>query len=50
MIVLPDYKEMYSIMYRAIDDAIQILIEAQEECEELFFASYGQEEEEAPKE
>ena len=47
---MPDYKEMYSIMYRAIDDAIQILTEAQEECEELFFASYEQEEEDAPEE
>ena len=47
---MPDYKEMYSIMYRAIDDAIQILIEAQEECEELFFSSYEQLEENTPDE
>ncbi len=45
-----NYKEMYSIMMRAIEDAIQILIEAQEECEELFFASYEQEEEEISEE
>ncbi len=45
-----NYKEMYSIMMRAIDDAIQILIKAQEECEELLFASYEQEEEEIPEE
>ena len=47
---MPDYKEMYSIMIRAVDDATRILIEAQEECEELFFASYEQEEEETPDE
>ena len=45
-----NYKEMYSIMMRAIDDVIQILIEAQEECEELLFRSYEQEEEEIPGE
>lgn len=45
-----NYKEMYSIMMRAIDDVMQILIEAQEECEELFFASYEQEEAEVPEE
>ncbi len=47
---MPDHKKMYSIMMRAIEDAIQILIEAQEECEELFFSSYEQEEEEIPEE
>lgn len=33
-----DYKEMYLKMVRATEAAINILIEAQQECEELYMA------------
>ena len=32
----PDYKEMYLKMVRASENAINILIEAQRECEEMY--------------
>ena len=32
----PDYKEMYLKMARASEKAINILIEAQKECEEMY--------------
>ena len=34
----PDYKEMYFKMVRASEDVINILIEAQRECEELYIS------------
>ena len=34
----PDYKEMYFKMVRASEDAINILIEAQRVCEELYIS------------
>ena len=33
---MPDYKEMYLIMMRAATKAIDVLIEAQQQCEELY--------------
>ena len=42
----PDYKELYYKLFRATEDAIQLLIRAQEECEELYLAA---EDEEEPK-
>ena len=33
---MPDYKEMYLKMVRAAEEALNILIKAQQECEELF--------------
>ena len=33
---MPDYKEMYLKMVRASEKAINILIEAQRECEEMY--------------
>ncbi|WP_312941891.1 hypothetical protein [Oscillibacter sp.] len=33
---MPDYKEMYLKMFRASEEAINILITAQQECEELY--------------
>ncbi len=33
---MPDYKEMYRIMFTAITEAIFILQEAQLKCEELY--------------
>jgi len=36
---MPDYKEMYLKMMRAAEKAIQILIDAQRECEEMYLNS-----------
>lgn len=33
---MPDYKEMYLKMFRACEQATNILISAQQECEELY--------------
>lgn len=33
---MPDYKEMYLIMVRAAEQAQNILIEAQQMCEEMY--------------
>lgn len=41
---MPDYKEMYLTMVRAAEEAIRILIEAQEKCEELYLSSTDDEE------
>ena len=35
----PDYKEMYFKMVRASENAINILIEAQRECEALYISA-----------
>lgn len=35
---MPDYKEMYLKMMRASERAINILVEAQRECEELYLS------------
>ncbi|MBS1402046.1 MAG: hypothetical protein HPZ79_03570 [Oscillospiraceae bacterium] len=35
----PDYKEMYLIMCRAAERALRILIEAQQQCEELYLSA-----------
>ena len=36
---MPDYKEMYLTMMRATEQAIRILIEAQQTCEELYLSA-----------
>lgn len=36
---MPDYKEMYLRMLRASEKALDILIFAQRECEELYLAA-----------
>ena len=36
---MPDYKEMYLKMFRASEQAINILIKAGQECEELYISS-----------
>ena len=33
---MPDYKEMYSVMVRATEQAIRELVNAQHYCEELY--------------
>lgn len=41
---MPDYKEMYLTMVRASEEAINLLIAAQKQCEELYLSA-----EEAPE-
>lgn len=36
---MPDYREMYLKMMRASEQALRILIEAQQECEELYLGA-----------
>lgn len=36
---MPDYKEMYLTLFRATEQAINLLIDAQQQCEELYMAS-----------
>ncbi len=33
---MPDYKEMYLTLFRACEQAVQVLIKAQQECEEMY--------------
>ena len=35
-----DYKEMYLKMMRASEEAIRILIQAQQECEEMYVSAH----------
>ncbi len=35
---MPDYKEMYLKMFRAAEEAINILIAAQRDCEEMYIS------------
>jgi hypothetical protein len=35
---MPDYKEMYLKLFRASEEAVNILITAQQECEELYIS------------
>lgn len=43
---MPDYKEMYLNMVRASEKAINILIAAQQECEEIYISDEENEPEE----
>ncbi len=36
---MPDYKQMYLTMFKASEEAVNLLIKAQQECEELYMAS-----------
>ena len=36
---MADYKEMYFKLLNATEDAIRLLIKAQQECEELYISS-----------
>lgn len=36
---MPDYKELYLKMFRASEEAINLLIAAQRECENLYVSS-----------
>ena len=41
---MPDYKELYLKLFRASEDAINILIEAQRVCEAMYLEQYELEE------
>lgn len=36
---MPDYKEMYLKLFRASEEAVNVLIAAQQECEELYISA-----------
>ena len=36
MRIMPDYKKMYLKMLAASEEAMRVLIEAQQECEEMY--------------
>lgn len=36
---MPDYRQMYLTMIQASEEAIDLLIEAQRKCEELYISS-----------
>ncbi len=36
---MPDYKELYLTMFRASEQAVNVLIAGQRECEELYISS-----------
>lgn len=39
VILMPDYKEMYYTLFRASEKAVNILLEAQQSCEEMYLDS-----------
>ena len=41
---MADYKEMYLKMMRASEEAIRILVQAQQECEEMYLSAESDEE------
>lgn len=36
---MPDYKKMYLTLFKASEEAVNLLIAAQRECEELYLSS-----------
>ena len=40
---MENYKEMYLTMFRACEEAVDILIAAQRKCEEMYLAAGGEE-------
>ncbi len=40
---MADYKEMYLTLMRATEEALRILIEAQQTCEEMYLQSEDEE-------
>ena len=36
---MPDFEKMYLTMFRASEEAISLLIKAQQECEEMFISA-----------
>lgn len=47
---MPDYKKMYLRLFRAVESAIALLIEAQRVCEELYMETDDEEAEAAAEE
>jgi len=45
---MADYQKMYGILFRKMEEAINILIEAQRECEELYIEGSETETEPVP--
>ncbi|MBD5118507.1 MAG: hypothetical protein HDT37_05300 [Clostridiales bacterium] len=41
---MPDYQKMYLTLFRATENAIELLIAAQRECEELYISATDSEE------
>lgn len=37
---MPDYRELYLKLFLAVEDAINLLTKARQECEELFISSF----------
>ena len=46
---MTDYKEMYLTLFRASEEALDILIAAQRKCEEMYLAASGEEAAQAEK-
>lgn len=46
----PDYKEMYLKLFRASEAAINFLIAAQQECEEMYLCATGTQAQQAENE
>lgn len=44
---MTDYKEMYLTLMNAVEDAINILVEAQRKCEEIYISSENGESDES---
>ena len=42
---MSDYKEMYFRLFRATEDAMELLIKAQRECEEMYLSAEDEAEE-----
>lgn len=40
---MPDYQAMYYKLFHAVEDAIQLLIRAEQECEEIYIQSSEEE-------
>lgn len=47
---MPDYKEMYLKLFRASEEAVNLLIAAQRECEELYISGDDTEKEDKERE
>ena len=39
---MPDYRELYFTLFRASEQAVNTLIEAQRKCEELYISAPGE--------
>ncbi len=37
--MMPDYRKMYKKLFKATEDAINVLVAAQQECEEMYMSA-----------